>query len=166
MGFIIFWPPIFLTSKSAVSSCQLCKYLFLHHHGYQKPQKMKNNSLSYLCTIGLRMIFLSCSLALPTVFNRTITVTYRKVVKSSTDAALAFRNETPKFWLYRIYRRIGVWLRFKAGKFAKELKRTSGMQPKSLVTTSFEAGFLILIFNAHFSFLAWHPRVQHSCYGL
>jgi len=61
---------------------------------------------------------------------------------------------------------IESWPRFKAGKSVKVLKRASGMQKKSLVTTSFEAGFLILIFNTHFSFFAWYLGVQCSCFGL
>lgn len=56
----------------------------------------------YLCTTGLWITLFSCTVALPIAFNGTITVMDGKVAKNSTDAALTFRDETPKLFLSKV----------------------------------------------------------------
>lgn len=112
------------------------------------------------------MIFLSCTLALPVAFNGTIRVTYRKVAKNSTDVALVFRNEMPRLFLSQVLdiQDDRVLAKIQSRELCKRIEKNFWYAAK--VSSSFEAGFLILVFNAHFSFLAWYPRVQCSCFGL
>lgn len=63
---------------------------------------MKNNFLVYLCTMGFCITIFSCTVALPIAFTGTITVMDGKVAKNSTDAALTFREETPKLFLSKV----------------------------------------------------------------
>lgn len=131
---------------------------------------MKNNFLVYLCATGLWIILLSCTVVLTIGFNGTITVMDGKVTKMQhLHSEMRHQgDETPRLFLSKLLNiqhlaTIRFWPKSSAGKFVKELKRASGIQPKPLVSISSEAAFLILIFNAYFSFLAWYPRVQHRC---
>lgn len=89
---------------------------------------MKNNFLVYLCTIGVWIILLSCTVALPIAFNGTITVMDGKVAKNSKDAVLTFRDETPRLFLSKDLNTWGLakirfWPWSSAGEVCKRIEK-------------------------------------------